>query len=51
MKARNNYLGREMESPVGVLTLLASEEGLAGIYFEERYDGEWVGGQRVFGPG
>ena len=48
MKKLRRYLGREVPSPVGNLTLLASEKGLAGIYFEERYEGDWVAGESEF---
>lgn len=48
MKTQQKYLGREVDSPVGKLTLLASEKGLAGIYFEDRYDGGWAEGESVF---
>ncbi|MGJ8723461.1 MAG: methylated-DNA--[protein]-cysteine S-methyltransferase [Roseibacillus sp.] len=48
MKAQQTYLGRETDSPVGPLTLLASENGLAGVYFEGRYEGGWEGGESKF---
>ena len=48
MKDRPNLTGCEMPSPVGPLTLLASEKGLAGVYFEDRYHGEWTKGESVF---
>lgn len=41
-------LGRAMPSPVGELTLLATEKGLAGVYFEERFEGEWESGESLF---
>lgn len=41
MKTQPTFLGREMPSPVGKLTLLASEKGLAGVYFEDRYEEAW----------
>lgn len=44
-KPKPQWIGREVASPVGPLTLLASEAGLAGIYFEDRYQGEWLAGE------
>ena len=45
MKDERILIGREIPSPVGKLTLLASEQegarGLAGIHFEDRYHGLW----------
>lgn len=41
MKNRPQLIGREVPSPVGVLTLLATARGLAGVYFEDRYHDEW----------
>ncbi|MDQ8189885.1 methylated-DNA--[protein]-cysteine S-methyltransferase [Roseibacillus persicicus] len=48
MKTNTLFLGREMDSPVGSLTLLASPNGLAGVYFEDRYEEEWVAGESAF---
>lgn len=41
-------IGREMVSPVGLLTLLASDQGLAGVYFEDRCKVEWSWGESPF---
>ena len=48
MKTKSSLLGREIDSPVGKLTLLASEKGLAGIHFENRYHDSWEQGQSSF---
>lgn len=41
MKKNDSFLGCEIPSPVGPLTLLATDKGLAGIHFQGRYEGEW----------
>ena len=41
-------VGRVVSSPVGELTLLASENGLAGVYFEQRCREDWVEGSSPF---
>lgn len=48
MKTQQKYLGREVPSPVGKLTLLASEKGLGGVYFEDRCQVEWSPGESQF---
>lgn len=40
--------GTLLDSPVGPLTLLASTKGLVGIYFENRFDGDWKEGPSEF---
>lgn len=47
MKGQQELVGREMDSPVGPLTLLATEKGLAGVYFEDRYHDSWVEGENL----
>lgn len=37
-----------MKSPVGPLTLVATEQGLAGVYFEDRCQEEWRAGESLF---
>lgn len=48
MKVQQNLVGREVLSPVGRLTLLATEKGLAGIHFEGRYGEEWQEGESLY---
>lgn len=50
MKKKTNraLVGRTMNSPVGPLTLVATERGLAGVYFEDRCLEEWQGGESPF---
>lgn len=47
MKKQNHrdLVGREIASPVGPLTLVASERGLAGVYFEDRCREDWRAGE------
>ena len=41
MSKEGELSGTLLESPVGPLTLLASTKGLVGVYFENRFDGDW----------
>lgn len=43
----SDLVGREMPSPVGPLTLVASERGLAGVYFEGRCQEVWRAGESL----
>lgn len=40
-----NLTGCTLPSPVGDLTLLASEKGIAGVYFEDRCQLAWTSGE------
>ena len=48
MKTERTFLGLVVDSPVGKLTLLATEKGLSGIYFEERCQDPWTPGTNEF---
>ena len=44
---QRDLVGCVMPSPVGDLTLLATEKGLAGVYFEERCLEDWTLGESL----
>ena len=48
MKTQQSLQGSVMNSPVGELTLLASDQGLAGVYFEDRCQLDWSAGENPF---
>ncbi len=49
MSEKQKWKGRVMSSPVGGLILLASEEGLTGLHFEDGFQGDsWIKGESSF---